>query len=362
MDSLNNLTKVKFYRQKQVKQGESVYVAGNIPALGDWNPYKACKLQWSEGNNWSGEIYVQTPSDFEYKYFVSCTDEIKTDFLFWEEGSNFKMSVPRRTSSVASGNSANDIRVMSFNIRFDYVEDGINAWQYRKDVVANVIKVYGCDFIGVQEALFNQTCDLQNRLPMYKWYGRGRGEGSEQGEAVPILFLGDKWEIEEGNTFWLSDTPNVPGSTTYGNRLPRICTWARFKNLKTGQHVYVYNCHLDHENSISQKKGVEQIKQHMSINCKDSESIILTGDLNIVPTHEAIQIMCNQKVPLKDSCTSNFKGTFHCWKGNDDGIKIDYIFAHESIQTKEFMIATDNFKNKFPSDHFPIIAVLTLKS
>jgi len=365
MDSANNLVKVSFYRQKEVPYGQSVYVAGEIPALGDWSPFRALKLKWSQGNNWCGEIYVQAPSDFEYKYFVSNTGEPKPDNITWEEGPNSKMSVPRRSSLLGTSGSINDIRVMSFNIRFDNPEDGANCWENRKDLVANVIKVYGCDFIGIQEALFNQVNDLQNRLPMYKWYGRGRDEKSEQGEGVPIFYLGDKWEIEEGNTFWLSETPTVPGSKTYGNTLPRICTWARFRNLKTGGKVFIYNCHLDHENSSSQRKSCAQIKQHMQKNCKGCENIILTGDLNVTPINEAIQIISNQEIKMKDSFNvgvNQSKATFHYWTGLDDGIRIDYIFAHESINIKEFRIAKDNFKNKYPSDHFPIISVLTLKS
>lgn len=363
MDSANNWVKVKFFRQKRVYYGEAVYVVGSIPALGDWNPYKAFKLTWSEGDNWQGEIYLQAPCDFEYKYFTSSVDQMCMSFVNWESGQNAKMSVFPKESHSAINGATNDITVMSFNIRYDTPSDGENAWHFRKDLVTNVIKVNGCDFIGVQEALFSQTSDLQYLLPTYSWYGRGREEGSEHGEAVPIFYLNDKWEIEDANTFWLSDLPNWPGSRTYGNRIPRICTWGRFRNKASGKVVLIYNCHLDHENHNSQKKSAEQIKSHMMANSKDIKHIILMGDLNITPEDEVLKILCEKDIKLKDTFSSKDKqgqGTFHQWTGNSGDIRIDYIFTSEEFKVKEFKISRDNFKNRYPSDHFPIVAKISM--
>ena len=102
MDSANNWVKVKFFRQKRVYFGEAVYVAGSIPALGDWNPYKAFKLNWSEGDNWQNEIYIQAPCDFEFKYFTSSIDQGAMSSICWEAGSNAKMSVFPRELPVLS--------------------------------------------------------------------------------------------------------------------------------------------------------------------------------------------------------------------------------------------------------------------
>ena len=373
MDSANNWVKVHFFRQKKVSYGEAVYVVGSVSTLGDWNPYKALKLTWREGDNWSGEVFLQAPCDFEYKYFTSCNDQFYMNYINWETGPNAKMSVfPREQHS---GANSTDINIMSFNIRYDTPSDGHNAWHFRKDIVTNVIKVNGCDFVGVQEALFHQTTDLQHLLPTYSWYGRGREEGSEQGESVPIFYLNDKWEIEEASTFWLSDLPHWAGSKTYGNTIPRICTWARFRAKVGGLQVLVYNCHLDHINKQAQKKGAEQIKSHIAKNKGDVKVVILMGDLNVTPEDEVIKIMSENETPLKDTFPIKDKekekekddskdkigcGTFHQWTGNAGGVKIDYIFISEELKIKEFKVARDNFKNKYPSDHFPIVAKITL--
>lgn len=362
MDSATNFSKVKFFRQKTVFCGESVYVVGSIPSLGCWNPYKALRLTWGEGDNWLGEIFLQAPCDFEYKYFTSSSDQSTMPYVNWESGCNSKMTVfPKEYH--ADNENPNEISVMSFNIRLDTPVDGDNAWEFRKDIVANVIKVNGCDFVGIQEAIYHQTTDLQNRLPTYNWYGRCREEGSEEGEAIPIFYSVEKWEIEEGNTFWLSDTPDVPKSMTYGNRYPRICTWARFRNKVSGKHVVVYNCHLDHESSVAQKKASEQIKNHIATYCKDIKYLILIGDHNVTPDSEAIKIMSEQGIKLKDTFALKEKGpsgTFHNWTGTSEDFRIDYIFIAEAFKSKEYKILRDNFKNRYPSDHFPIVSKITM--
>ncbi len=363
MESANNWVKVHFFRQKKVYYGEAVYVCGSIPALGDWNPYKALKLNWSEGDNWEGEIYLQTPCDFEYKYITSCSDQGWMHFVNWEAGPNAKMSLFPKDPNQSGNGSNNDINVMSFNIRFDTPIDGENSWEHRKDMVTNLIKVNGCDFVGIQEALFHQTTYLQHMLPTYNWYGRGRKEGSEQSEAVPIFYLCDKWEILEANTFWLSDLPEYAGSKTYGNKIPRICTWAKFRNKANGRYVLVYNCHLDHENHTAQVKAAEQIKKHIAKKCHDTPHIILMGDHNVTPDDQVFKIQTENEVKLKDTFIPKEKehqGTFHQWSGVSEKFRIDYIFVSEDFKTKEFKIVRDNFKNKYPSDHFPIIAKISI--
>jgi endonuclease/exonuclease/phosphatase family metal-dependent hydrolase len=364
MDSSNNFTKVKFYRQKSVSVGQAVYVSGSIPALGDWDPTKALKLNWSQGHNWYGEIYVQAPIDFEYKYIVAGFDDEEKKEVEWNDGPNSKMSITAKSKN-HSQNPSTDIRIMSFNIRYANIEDGPNYWENRKELVANLIKKYGCDFIGIQEALSLQIFDLQNLLPMYKWYGRGRDKSSEQGEAVPIFYLHEKWEIEEGDTFWLSDTPDVEGSKTYGNSLPRICTWARFINKQTGTKFFIYNCHLDHENHNAQRKSALQIKTHLEENIGDAKNVLMMGDFNVTEQDEVLDIAINYRTKLRDSCIIGNKeprGTFHFWSGKVDGVRIDYILPHEDLKVKDYSIIRDNFKNRFPSDHFPILVQLSPQS
>ena len=130
-----------------------------------------------------------------------------------------------------------------------------------------------------------------------------------------------------------------------------------------GKFVVVYNCHLDHENHNAQVRAAEQIKKHIAQKCHDSRHIILMGDHNITPEDEVFKIQTDKEIKLVDTFTQKEKeptGTFHGWSGVSEKLRIDYIFVTEDFKIKEFKIARDNFKNKFPSDHFPILTKITM--
>lgn len=363
------VTPVSFYTHRKLEYGQALYVCGNVPALGEWNPINAVKLEWCKGDNWKGTVLLPVPSDIEYKFIVSHYSQVTTRNVIWDEGPNTKMSLFAKTNGISNGPTpTKEISMMSFNIRYDCDGDGINRWHYRKDLVANTIKLYGCDFVGLQEPLFNQIIDLSSLLPTYMYYGRGRGDKSLSGEFVPILYLHDKWELVEGNTFWLSDMPEVPGSTTFGNIAPRICTWGIFKNKHSKEEVFVINAHLDHLNANSQRESAKLIASFLKSTAVQYEKIILVGDLNVIEDDEAIEILKRDGPKLReplvelipDKKERKDKGTFHYWTGIKDSLRVDYIFATPALKTKDFKVVYDNIKGKYPSDHFPIMAVFTV--
>jgi len=364
MDSLKPQVNVHFYRYKKVEFGHALYVVGSIPQLGDWNPRKAIKLIWQENHNWAGVVAIPAPCDFEYKYIISAYDGPKEDFIKWEPGPNFKMVVqPLSKKSIETGKK--NVSVMSFNLRYATPSDGLNYWENRKDIVANIIKLSDCDFVGTQEGLINQIRDLGNLLPMYSSYGRYRGKNEDEDESSTIFYQNNKWQIEKADTFWLSDYPNIPGSATFGNRIPRIATWVKFRNAYTMETVFVYNCHFDHENVRSQRKAAELIARHIETNCAGEKNVILMGDFNVTDDDETIGVIKGNGLQLEDTCNKNTymkaeKGTFHDWTGAKDGMKIDYIFIHPDLKVQEFQIVHDNFNNRYPSDHFPITAKVSL--
>src|SRR3712207_7586469 len=54
--------------------------------------------------------------------------------------------------------------------------------------------------------------DLEERLPGYRWIGVGRMDGKDGGEFSPILYRSTCLEPIDHGTFWLSETPEEPGS------------------------------------------------------------------------------------------------------------------------------------------------------
>jgi endonuclease/exonuclease/phosphatase family metal-dependent hydrolase len=146
------------------------------------------------------------------------------------------------------------LRAMSFNIRYDEPRDGVNAWSNRKTKVGDVIRFHKADLVGVQEALLSQLRDLERMLPDFEWCGVGRTDGKESGEYSAILYRKARFQLLECKTFWLSETPDKPGSMGWDAAYPRIVTWARFRDHGSGRTFFHFNTHFDHR---GQKARVE---------------------------------------------------------------------------------------------------------
>ena len=119
------------------------------------------------------------------------------------------------------------IKAMTFNIRLSRAHDGANAWPHRRELVVEVIRGFAGDFVGLQEAWPEQIAYLAQSLPQYRYIGRSRERDGVEGEAIPLFYRHERWSLDphEQGTFWLSDTPEVPGSTSWGNQIPRVVTW-----------------------------------------------------------------------------------------------------------------------------------------
>jgi len=53
---------------------------------------------------------------------------------------------------------------MTFNIRYGRANDGENSWEYRKNLVFDVIRDSECDFIGMQEAMVFQIEEILEQI------------------------------------------------------------------------------------------------------------------------------------------------------------------------------------------------------
>jgi endonuclease/exonuclease/phosphatase family metal-dependent hydrolase len=264
---------------------------------------------------------------------------------------------------------------MSFNIRYGMPDDGPNHWDKRKELVFEVIRKHDPSVIGLQEALGFQIDEICKALPQYAMIGVGRDDGKTKGEYSAILYRRERFEVEQGGTFWLSDTPEVPGSITWGNACTRICTWARFVERKTGRAFYHYNLHLDHISQPSREKSVVLLAERIR-NRKRPEPFVVTGDFNAGENNPAILFLKGKaNVPGKDNANvenpvpmvdtfralhpdANDVGTFHSFKGDKTGEKIDFVLTTSDVQALDAQIIRDNVDGRYPSDHFPVTARL----
>lgn len=260
-------------------------------------------------------------------------------------------------------NAAEPLRVLSFNLRYiNSVDTDARTWVARRDQVGKVIRDDKPDLIGVQEAFRSMLDDVAERVPGYDEIGVGREDGKAVGEYAAILIRHDRFNVQESGTFWLSDTPEVPNSRTWKNRVTRICTWARLQDKANGRVFYFYNTHLDHESQEAREKGLELILNHLAARTP-AAPFVITGDFNAGEDNPAIGKMKSNalhpidtwrelhlKVPVSES------GTANDFTGAKDNSKIDYIFVPHQTHLIDSEIIHTNQDGNYPSDHFPIRA------
>lgn len=257
------------------------------------------------------------------------------------------------------------MNIITFNIRFNNPGDSINAWPNRIEMVTGLLKFHEPDIFGLQEALIGQIEDIQNNLPDYEWFGVGRDDGKKGGEFSPLFFNKTKFILIEQNTFWLSETPEIPGKS-WDSSLNRIVTWGKFKSKVTGKQFLVFNTHFDHRGMEARKQSAILIRKKIEEMTKDKNlPVILTGDFNLTPDQEPISLI---KKFLSDSREVTEQppygpvGTFNSFNWNAPmESRIDYIFVYGGIKVLKYAVLTDSKEQRWPSDHLPVFAKVQLR-
>lgn len=257
-----------------------------------------------------------------------------------------------------------NLNIMTYNIRLDTQSDGDNRWDLRKNELLKQITSNKVDVIGIQEGLPNQVFYIDSILVKYSYVGVGRDDGKNKGEFSAIFFNKNKYKLLIENTFWLSETPNNP-SLGWDAAFPRVCTYALLSDNKTNKSFWVFNTHYDHIGDIARKESSKLILQKIKELNTENLPVILMGDFNLTEENDAIQYI---NAFLKDSKLISKKkvidtlGTFNgfdIFKESEN--RIDYIFISEkSIKVKKYKVLREKYKNKFPSDHFPVLVNLRL--
>lgn len=261
-----------------------------------------------------------------------------------------------------------EVRVLSFNIRYGTAPDGTNAWPQRAELVFDVIRRERSDFVGLQEALRFQVDAIREAVPGYGEIGVGREDGAEGGEYSAILYRADRWRVVDGDTFWLSDTPDVPGSKSWGNQITRIVTWGRFVEAGTGRALQVFNTHFDHESQPSRMRSAELLAERIAAR-EPRDPVIVTGDFNAGEDNPAILYLQGEQPQAPVRLVDTFRavhpeahpaGTFHEFTGRRGGPKIDYVFVEPGTRVTDARILYDHDEGRYPSDHYPVSAEVVL--
>jgi endonuclease/exonuclease/phosphatase family metal-dependent hydrolase len=258
------------------------------------------------------------------------------------------------------------IKVMSFNIRYDNNGDGINQWSNRKEHVSELVRYHGAEIVGMQEVLINQLRDVHAALPEMAWIGRGRDDGKEAGEFSPVLYNKNRFTLLKTETFWLSDSSSKVGFG-WDAVCRRVVTYGLFKDKKSGKEFYFFNTHFDHRGQVARRESAKLVLKKIA-EIAGKKPVILTGDFNARPDSEPIRILVDEQNPnrLTDSekiTKSPHYGPFSTvngFKAEAPDVHIDYIFVKNGLSCLKHATHTETWEGRFPSDHFPVSATLVL--
>jgi endonuclease/exonuclease/phosphatase family metal-dependent hydrolase len=266
---------------------------------------------------------------------------------------------------MAVSQQRSQLTVMSFNVRYINEKDGINSWANRKEKVAEVIFSNQVDIAGLQEPWFDQITDLENLLPDYAWIGWSRDDGKTKGEFTPVFYLKEKFDVLDKGVFWLSSTPEMPGSIGWDEKLPRTVIKVLFREKSTGKQFWFFNTHLG--GNIARTEGAKLLKSKIDEIASDLP-VIVTGDFNSKPESEPIQAMLstNYSVILEDAFNKALKKndekyTDYWFDGENKDLKrIDYIFVNKKIKVLYHEIINKRMGKYYPSDHLAIKAKIEI--
>ncbi|MGH7507366.1 MAG: endonuclease/exonuclease/phosphatase family protein [Longimicrobiales bacterium] len=259
-----------------------------------------------------------------------------------------------------------ELPVMTFNIRYGTADDGEDRWSLRRGLLLDVIREHGPVVLGVQEALRFQLDEMREALGRYDEVGVGRDDGVTAGEYSAILFDTTRVALLDEGTFWFSDTPAVPGSMSWGNTIPRICTWARLRGRDDGGTFTVYNVHWDHLSQPSRERSAALLLERIAARA-NTDPVLVMGDFNAGETNPAfVALVHSERVPLRDTfralhADATEVGTYHAFRGGLAGDRIDAILAGPAWEIVRAAIVRTERDGRYPSDHYPVIAVLRLE-
>lgn len=283
-----------------------------------------------------------------------------------------------------SSEKADDIRVASYNVRNAFGDRGTpNSWTARKHDLVAFIKGLDLDVFGLQEVLPEQAALFDRSFPDYDKFGDHREADRVSGEASSIYFRTNRFVHLKGGTFWLSETPDVPGRKGWGAACPRVCSWALLEDRQSGKKFCFANTHTDHVSARARKEGMLLIINRMREFAPRGTPVIFTGDHNCLETSEpakAVSALLKDALYATESAPKGSWRTYNGWKWQDRettnlealnlppekrnacGMRIDYVYVSPEIRVLEYetlSIPRPGRKN-YPSDHFPVMARVRL--
>lgn len=260
------------------------------------------------------------------------------------------------------------LRVMSFNVRYDTASDGRDSWPHRRRLVAGTIRYHAPDVIGVQETMAHQMRELEELLSGYDWVGDPRDSIAAGGEHTAVGYRRNRFDCEETETFWLSETPAKPGSVGWDAMYPRVATWVRLQDRSTGSQLVVLNTHLDHKGERARLEGSRLVRDRFESVVGEAPGVLM-GDFNCVVDEPAHDHVADHQLPdgrrLRDTRDlasyqhgpTTSRTDFHELLPD---MGIDHIFVTDDIAVSSRAVCADRDDDHFASDHLPVVVDCSL--
>lgn len=241
------------------------------------------------------------------------------------------------------------------------------AWSARRPLMQAGLRRLAPDILGTQEGLPHQLRDLAGDLPEYHWTGQGRDAGG-QGEVMAIFYRSARYQLREERHYWLSDTPDLPGSATWGNHYRRMVTELRLFDGHAQRELIVLNTHWDHAVQGAREKSARLMRERTA-RWPAALPVVLTGDFNAEAGHNPAYDLLVQDGFFRDAWNTSVLrpgdrqlDTFHNFQNPPprEARRIDWILTRGPVRVDSVEIVNDPAEARRPSDHFPVVAHLAL--
>lgn len=261
--------------------------------------------------------------------------------------------------------AADSLKVMTYNLRYASTNKP-NAWPDRRPIMKECVTKADPDIFGTQEGVYYQLKELEHDIPQYRWIGTGR-DGGSRGEFMAIFYKHERLEPLEYDHFWLSDTPEVMGSTTWGNSNRRMVTWVRFKDRKTNAEFYFVNTHFDHQIQTAREKSAELLLARVK-KLNPNLPLMVVGDFNAkAGANKAYSILTadnwlsdtwNTAKEKRGEVVATFNNFQPAIPGDN---RIDWILTRNMEAPAWIEIITCEKNGQYPSDHFPVMIEISIR-
>ena len=220
----------------------------------------------------------------------------------------------------------------------------------------------------MQEPRYSQLNQVSKAFPQYASYFAGGANGKTKGQSCPIFCRKDRFTLLDSGTFWYSDTPDRPGTKDWGNAVPRFCSWVQLAEKDRNVSFYVYNTHLDSISQNSREKSVRLLASQIAAR-KTEAPFVIIGDFNMKLMNPAMEFLLERsrqnRFPVVDAWLSMHPDNPHestCNFGSwATGPQLDHIQLGSNAKPLAVEIDDRKVEGRYPSDHFPVIAQITIR-